>query len=228
MIKKRIVQLVEIKGLKKELFYKKIGMTSASFRGKARETPINSTALENILSEIPDINLHWLLTGKGSALREIPKIASLPPPCSTADLILTNQEVPLYALEAATGLRALFDSGDSRRVIDTIKIPNLPKCDGAITVKGDSMYPLLQSGDTILYRQTQVDYIFFGELYLLSITVDKGEEYITVKYVQRSLLGEDYVSLVAQNPQHQSKDIKKGDIAAIALVKASIRISSMQ
>lgn len=70
MIKQRIIQLIESKKIAKEVFYKKIGMTSASFRGAAKETPINSNAIENILSEISDVNLYWLITGKGKMLVE--------------------------------------------------------------------------------------------------------------------------------------------------------------
>lgn len=66
MIKERIIQVIEFKKFKKEDFYSKIGMTSANFRGKAKETPINSNAIENILSIIPEINLLWLITGKGN------------------------------------------------------------------------------------------------------------------------------------------------------------------
>lgn len=70
MIKDRIIQVLEKKGIAKENFYIQIGMTSASFRGNARKTPLNSTAIENILSIIPDLNPDWLLTGKGSMFRE--------------------------------------------------------------------------------------------------------------------------------------------------------------
>lgn len=68
MIKERILQFIDYKGVVKERFYEKIGMTSANFRGKAKETPINSTAIENILSEFPDLNLEWLITGKGEMI----------------------------------------------------------------------------------------------------------------------------------------------------------------
>lgn len=70
MIKERVIRLIEYKGIPKEDFYVKIGMTSASFRGNAKSTPLNSKAIENILSTIPDVNPEWLLTGKGSMLRE--------------------------------------------------------------------------------------------------------------------------------------------------------------
>lgn len=69
MIKERIIQLLEYKGIPKEDFYVKIGMTSASFRGNAKKTPLNSNAIENILSEIDDANPEWIITGKGTMLR---------------------------------------------------------------------------------------------------------------------------------------------------------------
>ena len=68
MIKDRIVQILELKGIAKEDFFARIGVTSANFRGKAKETPLNSTAIEKIFAEIPDINLAWLITGNGAML----------------------------------------------------------------------------------------------------------------------------------------------------------------
>ncbi|GIZ15766.1 XRE family transcriptional regulator [Capnocytophaga catalasegens] len=69
MIKERVIQVIEIKGIAKEKFFEKIGVTSANFRGNAKKTPLNSTTIENILSEIPELNPEWLLTGKGSMLK---------------------------------------------------------------------------------------------------------------------------------------------------------------
>lgn len=65
MIKDRVIQLIENKGVGKEEFFGLIGMTSANFRGNARKTPLNSNAIENILSFFPDVNVEWLITGNG-------------------------------------------------------------------------------------------------------------------------------------------------------------------
>ena len=43
-------------------------MTSANFRGNAKKTPLNSNAIENILSRLPQINACWILTGEGEML----------------------------------------------------------------------------------------------------------------------------------------------------------------
>ena len=155
-------------------------------------------------------------------------IENLPTNRKTMDSIHEIQEVPLYDLEATAGLQELFSGGKSAvQILDTIKIPHLPKCDGAISITGDSMYPLLKSGDMVLYKEIPLDSIFYGEMYLLSYKIDDWEEYVTVKYVQKSDLGDEYLRLVSQNQHHQPKDVLKAHITAIAIIKASIRINTM-
>lgn len=155
-------------------------------------------------------------------------IVPLPSNRKTKDAVYPIQEIPLYDLVATAGLKELFSGGKSAtQVLDTIKIPHLPKCDGAISITGDSMYPLLKSGDMVLYKEVPLDSIFYGEMYLLAYQIDDWEEYITVKYVQKSELGDDYLKLVSQNQHHQPRNVKKAQITAIAIIKASIRINTM-
>jgi len=183
--------------------------------------------IQSIINKFVDIDPEWLIVGKGEMLKQKTTITPMRINRKTTDGIIEHQEVPFYDFSAVAGLQELFDSGAPHKVLQTIKIPNLPKCDGAINVTGDSMYPLLKSGDIILYKQISVEDIFFGEMYLLSIRTKKQEEYVTVKYVQKSDLGNEYVKLVSQNQHHQSKDFKINDISAIALVKASVRFNTM-
>ena len=68
-IKERVVKFVEFKGVTKEIFFEKIGTTSANFRGNAKNTPLNSTVIANIFTEFPDLSLEWLFTGIGEMLR---------------------------------------------------------------------------------------------------------------------------------------------------------------
>lgn len=186
----------------------------------------NTFDIELLYSKCVDIDANWLLTGKGPMLKSN-SLQLIDRNRKTADKTVEDQEIPLYNLEATAGLKELFASGSPSQVLDTIRIPNLPKCDGAISVTGDSMYPLLKSGDIVLYKETTVEDIFFGEMYLLSVKLNDWDEYITVKYIQKSEEGNDYVKLVSQNQHHQPKDILKSKITALAMVKASIRINTM-
>ena len=58
------MQIAEKQSITKESFFSSIGMSSANFRGKAKETPLNSNAIANIITKYPDVDLYWLLTGE--------------------------------------------------------------------------------------------------------------------------------------------------------------------
>lgn len=143
------------------------------------------------------------------------------------DRTIDMQSVPLYELDATAGLVALFADQTRRAPICHIQIPDLPPCDGAVYVRGDSMYPLLKSGDIVLYKEIPngTRNILWGEMYLLSFNID-GDSYITIKYIQRAD-DDRFVRLVSHNPHHSPKDIPADSILALALIKASIRFNTM-
>lgn len=191
----------------------------------------NSLDYDLVFAKCENISPSWLLTGEGPMLKtaqEEPQVEVMPihKPRSREKKV-DAQVINLYDFEAAAGLRSLLDNRHAN-IIDTIKIPNMPKCDGAIHIVGDSMYPLLKSGDIIFYKEVPVDTqnIFYGEMYLLSYDID-GEDYVVVKYVKKSAQGEPFITLASQNPNHADKDIDFRRVNAIAIVKASIRINSM-
>lgn len=221
----RMKEYLDFKGITKYKFCNDLGFSNKFLDNSSN---MGTDKACKILHYYPEINSDWLLTGNGRMLKEnTTDIVIMNNDRKTVDSLHLSQEIPLYDLEAVAGLRELFSSGKPQRILDTIKIPNLPKCDGAISVTGDSMYPLLKSGDIILYKETEFHNIFFGEMYLLSVKLNDWEEYITVKYVQKSEQGKDFVKLVSQNSHHQPKDIHISKISALALIKASIRINTM-
>ena len=63
-IKERIKVFAENTGENQDVFFEKIGVTSANFRGKKLQTGVNADLIEKIVSLYPDIDLHWLITGK--------------------------------------------------------------------------------------------------------------------------------------------------------------------
>ena len=187
--------------------------------GKARLSARN----KNILVQDFNVNPDWVETGEGKMFNAEPDLTAFN---LRTDRSLPLQSVPLYSIEGTAGLVPLFNQQQQFEPINYINIPNLPKCDGAIYVVGDSMYPLLKSGDIILYKQlNDVRDVFWGDMYLLSIDID-GEEYITVKYVQKSE-HEGHIRLVSQNQHHADKEVEISRVRAVALVKASIRMHTI-
>ncbi|MGY0407423.1 MAG: LexA family transcriptional regulator [Polaribacter sp.] len=190
----------------------------------------NTMDIELLFNKCELLNAEWLLTGQGEMLKT-EMVVNKPSAIYKlkTDNIKDNQSVPLYNLEASAGLVSLFSSHNDQTPIDYIQIPNLPKCDGALTVTGDSMYPLLKSGDIIMYKElsNEIANILFGEMYLISLDLD-GDEYVSVKWIQRSDKGEKYIKLVSENQHHQPKDVALKKVRALALVKASVRINAMR
>ncbi len=186
----------------------------------------------DFLSAVADkfeINYEWLFTGVGE-IEHTTNIVNDPQAIYglRTDPTLESQQIPLYDIEAAAGLIPLFKDPKSGLTNQHLTIPGVPKCDGAVFVTGDSMYPLLKSGDIIAYKEIKdlPDQIFWGEMYLLSI--DYGEEeYVTVKWVQKSEKGIEYIKLVSENRHHQPKDVQLKKVRAMAIIKASVRINSM-
>lgn len=216
----------------------KLGYTKSSFSQIINEkVPLSDKFIDKLCAVDDNINKVWILNGIGTLLKEkygqnqsLMTINETPLDYSLkTDRAIKEQRIPLYDLEATAGVVELFSNKTGiSKPIDYISIPNLPKCDGAIYVTGDSMYPLLKSGDIIMYKQLEntIDNIFFGEMYLVSIDLD-GDEFVTVKWIHRSEKGDEYIKIVSQNSHHQAKDIHIKNIKAIALIKASIRINSM-
>lgn len=179
---------------------------------------------KNILVQELNVNPDWMETGKGEMFNAPMEMKDFR---RRTDNAVPLQSVPLYNIEGTAGLVPLFSEARVCKPIDYIHIPNLPKCDGAIYIVGDSMYPLLKSGDIVLYKQmNDINDIFWGDMYLLSMDID-GEEFVTVKYIQKSEM-QGCVKLVSQNSHHADKDIEISRIRAMAYIKASIRMNSMR
>jgi phage repressor protein C with HTH and peptisase S24 domain len=185
----------------------------------------NTIDYELIVTKCVDIDANWLLTGQGEMLKNEGQEVSVRK--LRTDMLMDTQNIPLYDVQASAGVIELLGKNRLKQVpIDYIRIPKLPKCDGALYITGDSMYPLLKSGDIVMYKEIKdiAHNIIWGEMYLTYIE-HNGDEFFFTKYLQRSEK-EGFVKFVSQNQHHQSIEFPLHAIKALAMVKASIRINS--
>ncbi|MCC8035896.1 MAG: peptidase S24 [Rikenellaceae bacterium] len=221
----RIQEIAVNEGITISALERKIGASKGVLsRAINHNTDIQAKWLQSLVENYPAYSEKWLLTGRGDKLKQENYRMTTRKVLRT-DKTLNDQMIPLYELEATAGLVGLFV--DSAVPVSYLSIPDLPPCDGAVHVRGDSMYPLLKSGDIVLYKQiSNLTYgILWGEMHLISYNID-GEEYICIKYVQRSEL-EGHIKLVSHNKHHAPADIPLDSVRAMALVKASIRYNTM-
>lgn len=192
-----------------------VGLLNNARKGSS---DIGKKTVEKILTFYQDLNRVWLITGEGPMLKK-----------EFSDETESNQvqKIPLYDIVATGGLLASFQ--DQKSVpLDYISLPDLPAVDGAVYVRGDSMSPLIKSGDIIIYKKVALseDNIMWGQIYLLSYTYDQ-DSYTSVKYLRRSDRP-GYVRLVSENPNFDPQDIQASSITAIAIVKASITFHTIE
>lgn len=193
----------------------------------------NSIDYDLVFSKCEHIDKNWLLTGNNSNYPLNQEANQVPEPeisiynLKTDYFGVERHSIPLFDIQASAGLSTLFSSQNTQVPLDYITVPNAPVCDGALFVRGDSMYPLLKAGDIICYKTIiNLDNIIFGEMYLLDI--DNGDDqFLTIKYVQKSANGNKFVKLVSENRYHADKDEPINNIRALAIIKLSIRYNTI-
>lgn len=212
-------------------FTEKIGVSPSMFTEICKHrSNVGINAIQSIVT-LFDVNADWLLTGRGDmfVLPDI-QLANVKIEHKfnlKTDHDIDTQRIPLYEIDATAGIISIFSDLTTQTPVDYLIIPNLPSCDGAVFVKGDSMYPLLKSGDIVLYKQIHnIEFgILWGEMYIVSFVIDE-EEYLTIKYIQKSEK-DNYIRLVSQNQYHAPKDIPICSVRALAIIKASVRYNTM-
>lgn len=218
-VKERLKIFIEWLGISVSEFEKVIEASNGYVNNIARSIGVDK--IEKMIENYPTLNIDWLMTGRGNMLLSEQK------GCSNLNEKRSDlrEPIPVYDLTATAGAVSVFSESKESIPMDYISIPNLPNCDGAIHVTGDSMYPLLKSGDMVLYKQVHdKQNIIWGEMYIMYIN-NSGDEFFFVKYIQQSNR-EGYIKLVSQNQHHQPVEFPIDSIKQLAIVKASIRINS--
>ena len=158
-IKERILQIGDYYGVGRKNICEEIGMTYGNFTGKAKETPINSIAIQNIIAKYPAIDMNWLLTGQGSMLQETHPI--------TPSTNLDHRGVPYYNVDFIGGFDLIFND---QSTLPAFYIDFAPyNKEGVIwcNLTGHSMEPELSNGDIIAMKEltTPIAYLPAGEIY---------------------------------------------------------------
>ena len=232
-VKDRLKLFCKESGMPISVFEKSINVSNGYINSISKGLGID--ILNTIIEKYSNLNIEWVLSGKGNMLKtshEDSKLSSLEVVKSHKPKYIEKkedvQDIPLFNFKASAGIKEILGPSSNDFLIDTIRIPDMPKCDGAIKIMGDSMMPKLKPGDIIMYKEMPLNIqdLFYGEMYLISYEID-GDYYVVVKYIRKSEKGEPFIKLVSENPEHASKDIEFGRINALALIKGYINVSSM-
>lgn len=225
----RLKEFISMKGLSDSAFEKKAGLSNGYITNSTKGTGgLNSETIMKLYSVFPEINLMWIITGdeafkegrqENFSVNAIRKLKS--------DRTKQIQSIPLYNMAASAGIFELIaeEHRGKKIPLEYIQIPNMPVCDGAVPITGDSMYPLLKNGDIVLFKEVHdKNNIIWGEMYLAAVK-HNGDSFFFSKYIQRSER-EGYARFVSENKHHQPVEFPIDSIQGIALIKATIRFHS--
>ena len=193
----------------KSAFANAIGVTPSvvdNIVGKRQGKP--SFDVVEKVSALAEINIDWLITGKGDMLKSSKGIKP------TKD----GTGIPLIPVEAMAGC---FTGSQTilLQECDHYVVPAFKNADFLIYVRGDSMQPRYFSGDMVACKMLSPTDLFFqwGKVYVLD--TDQGA---LIKKVEQGS-DDETITLVSENENYKPFQIPRRAVYHIAIVMGLIR-----
>lgn len=221
-IKERFDSFIRYKGLSRRKFQNAIGVSNSYIQNISKG--ISNDVLNRISIQYPELNTNWLLTGIGEMLQSAErneKSISVP---QTAVSTKQRKGALIYDIDATCGLSGRDIEFTDEKVIGSIDAPEINPDSKIIFATGDSMLPLIASGDRVVIRKIESwDYFNYGQVYLI-IT----NEYRLIKRVRRHPKDSDNLILLrSENPDYDDIDLPKREIIHLFIVENILSIKNI-
>lgn len=221
-IKQNILFYLDKLGISQYEFYKNSGITRGIL---SQNNGISEENIARFLAYAEDINIEWLLTGKGEMFKNKYSqcnsfnsmvMEDIPHAKKSED---KKEGIPLIPTNAMAGMLSgeitVLDYECERYVIPVFK-----GADFLINIKGLSMYPKYSPGDIVACKKVPLSGLFFqwGKVYVLD--TNQGAIIKKVKPAEKS----DHIKIVSENPDYDPFELNVSDIHSIALVIGVVRL----
>jgi phage repressor protein C with HTH and peptisase S24 domain len=165
-----------------------------------------------------NVSPEWLLTGKGSMLRDSAIAVPKDNQERVAKALPSDEGIPLIPLDAVAG----YFSGNSTQVLDyeceRYIVPSFIGAEFMIQVRGDSMLPKYSSGDIVACKHLPLDTFFqWNKVYVVDT-----EQSVLIKRVKQGR-DDEHIKLVSDNEQYDPFEIHRSEIVSLAIVIGVIR-----
>lgn len=220
-IKERVIQFAKNQGVSVDRFIHSIGMSYGSFKGKSRESALNSDAVAEIITKYPNANPEWLLLGVGKMTRDDAGLIEPTDPSQRLDTRTKNKghRIPLIPIEAISRLTNNGFSIPDQEIQDSYVVPDFFDADYMIRVRDSSMYPKFRSGDVVACKAIRDrTFIQWNKPHVI-FTEAQG---IMIKRIRKSN-SRGNVMLMSENPDYEPFEVPEEKIISLALVNGLIR-----
>lgn len=217
----RIRQYLDFKGISDYRFEKELSL-SKGYINKAKNP--TSDVLMKICGIYTDMSPEWLVTGKGEMIKNAEREQKTIEISESAISETKRKGALIYDIDATCGLSGRDIEFTDEKVIGSIDAPEINPDSKIIFATGDSMLPLIASGDRVVIRKIESwDYFNYGQVYLI-IT----NEYRLIKRVRRHPKDSDNLILLrSENPNYDDIDLPKREIIHLFIVENILSIKNI-
>lgn len=221
-LKDRLLQFIDYTGLEIAGFERSIGLSNGAVHKMGEGT--RASTIDKISAKYPDINIVWLKTGVGNMLLSDERNEKTITVNQTAVSPSKRKGALIYDIDATCGLNGRDIEFTDEKVIGSIDAPEINPESKIIFATGDSMLPLIASGDRVVIRKIESwDYFNYGQVYLV-IT----NEYRLIKRVRRHPKdAENLILLRSENPNYDDIDLPKREIIHLFIVENILSIKNI-
>lgn len=180
-IKQNILLYLENKGVTPYEFYKESGVTRGILQ---QNNGISEDNIARFLAYAPDVNIEWLLTSKGSMIKDGSTDIQISNDTTTSSMPTTSMNpgigTPYYDVDFIGGFDEVFNSQVNIPATNIV-IRGFEKASLWCNVTGHSMEPKINNGDIIALHQCTLNDIQYGEIYAVVLDTIR-----TIKILRRS------------------------------------------
>lgn len=180
-IKQNILLYLENKGVTPYEFYKESGVTRGILQ---QNNGISEDNIARFLAYAPDVNIEWLLTSKGSMIKDGSTDIQISNDTTTSSMPTTSMNpgigTPYYDVDFIGGFDEVFNSQVNIPATNIV-IRGFEKASLWCNVTGHSMETKINHGDIIALHQCTLNDIQYGEIYAVVLDTIR-----TIKILRRS------------------------------------------
>ncbi len=212
----RIKYLISEMRLRQNSFAHRIGTDVSNLSKHLNGKLPISEALINKIVVNAGVSKKWLVDGAG-----VPFAKSDYPEQVVADMTDSDSGTPVYDIDVTAGAmsREMIFADD--RIIGRINVPGISPESRIVKVSGDSMRPVINSGDYIAVHEIRdMSVIYWGQIYVVVL-----DDYRMVKYLRRHA-DDDKVILRSENSMYDDMVLPRSAIVKLFFVDNIIHIDT--
>lgn len=201
-VKERLKLFAKSEGIRVSTIEKTMGASNGYVNSISKNIGIDKLNL--LVEYYSNINLEWLLTGKGNMLKTDDSYVSEPAP-NYFNSGNRNHNIPLYNGVVLGGEGDKSNQNERSDIIDYIDIGGLFKgAIAALEVYGDSMLPLYKSGSIVALKPVNdKSLIMFGQDYVIETS-----EYRVIKRLVKSASIENWTCISLNMETYEGTDVR--------------------